>query len=90
MKSTSNTPKVNKKKMNIRKIILNDNLVHSRVFDTRKPSKSKTERNINYEEIQTAQPPLHPLTPSPLLFFFFFFFHVVDVSQIACAPESQH
>ena len=54
--------------MNIRKIILNDNLVRSRVFDARKPSKSKTELNINYGEIQT--PPL--LTPSPLLFFFFF------------------
>ena len=57
--------------MNIRKIILNDNLVRSRVFDARKPSKSKTELNINYGEIQT--PPLL-LTPSPLLFFFFFFF----------------
>ena len=74
--------------MNIRKIILNDNLVRSRVFDARKPSKSKTELNINYGEIQTPPP---PLTPSPpLFFFFFFFFHVVDVSQIACAPEFQH
>ena len=65
--------------MNIRKIILNDNLVRSRVFDTRKPSKSKTDG-----EIQTPPSSL-PLTPSPLLFFY-----VVDVSQIACAPESQH
>ena len=54
--------------MNIRKIILNDNLVRSRVFDARKPSKSKTELNINYGEIQT--PPSLPLPPS---FFFFFF-----------------
>ena len=53
--------------MNIRKIILNDNLVRSRVFDTRKPSKSKTDG-----EIQTPPPPPYPLplTPSPLLFFF--------------------
>ena len=86
MKSTSNTPKVNKKKMNIRKIILNDSLVRSRVFDARKPSKSKTELNINYGEIQTPPSSSLPLPPS----FFFFFFHVVDVSQIAYAPESQH
>ena len=72
--------------MNIRKIILNDNLVRSRVFDARKPSKSKTELNINYGEIQTPPSSL----PRPPTFFFFFFFHVVDASQIACAPEFQH
>lgn len=65
--------------MNIRKIILNDSLVRSRVFDARKPSKSKTELNINYGEIQT--PPL--LTPSPILLFYLFFF-----SCCGCQPDS--
>lgn len=50
--------------MNIRKIILNDNLVRSRVFDTRKPSKSKTDG-----EIQT---PPFLLTPYPFPPPFFF------------------
>ena len=63
--------------MNIRKIILNDNLVRSRVFDARKPSKSKTELNINYGEIQT--PPLL-LTPYPFPPPFFFFFFMLWMS----------
>lgn len=46
--------------------------------------------HVNPQNLRLTEKFKPPLPPYPLPLPPSFFFYVVDVSQIACAPESQH